>query len=129
MDMEMDNEPKIQTGNIVEKLAQFEDYWNPRVVGKLNGQMVKLVKFQGKFDWHAHDHEEEFFLVIQGKFTMEFRTHNLMLEKDDFVIVPKGVEHRPVSEKEVHVLLFEPESMLNTGNVQSDKTRSSLEHI
>ena len=125
----MTQHPDLQTGNIVEKLAQFEDYWNPRVVGKLNGQMVKLVKFQGKFDWHAHDQEEEFFLVIQGEFTMEFRTHHLNLEKNDYVIVPKGVDHRPVAEEEVHVLLFEPDSTLNTGNIQSDKTRISIEHI
>ncbi|MHA1612632.1 MAG: cupin domain-containing protein [Promethearchaeota archaeon] len=91
--------------------------------------MVKLVKFQGEFEWHAHDHEEEFFLVIQGNFMMEFRTHYLKLEKNDFVIVPKGVDHRPVAEDEVHLLLFEPESTLNIGNVQSEKTRDSLDHI
>ncbi|MHA1519836.1 MAG: cupin domain-containing protein [Promethearchaeota archaeon] len=125
----MEENSKIQTGNIIEKFTQFDDYWNPRIVGKLNGQMVKLVKFQGEFEWHAHDHEEEFFLVIQGNFTMEFRTHYLKLEKNDFVIVPKGVDHRPVAEDEVHLLLFEPESTLNTGNVQSEKTRDSLDHI
>jgi mannose-6-phosphate isomerase-like protein (cupin superfamily) len=125
----MEKTPKLQTGNIIDKLAQFEDYWNPRVVGRLNGQMVKLVKFQGEFDWHAHAQEEEFFLVIYGQFSMEFRTHRLQLEKNDFVIVPKGVDHRPVAEKEVHVLLFEPDSTLNTGNMQSDKTRISIEHI
>jgi len=125
----MEKTPKLQTGNIVEKLALFEDYWNPRVVGKLNGQMVKLVKFQGTFDWHTHNQEAEFFLVIQGKFTMEFRSHHLKLEKNDFIIVPEGVEHRPVAETEVHVLLFEPETTLNTGNRQSEKTRVSLENI
>jgi mannose-6-phosphate isomerase-like protein (cupin superfamily) len=125
----MEKNPKIQTGNIVKKLAQFEDYWNPRVVGVLNGQMIKLVKFQGSFDWHAHNQEDEFFLVIHGQFMMEFRTHHLNLEKNDFVIVPHGVEHRPVAETEVHVLLFEPEATLNTGNVHTEKTHHSLEHI
>ena len=104
--------------NIQEKLALFHDHWNPRIVGELNGQHVKLVKFQGEFIWHKHDHEDELFLVIKGRFRMEFRDRHVWLEEGEFLIVPRGVEHRPVAEDEVHVLLFEPAGTLNTGDVR-----------
>jgi mannose-6-phosphate isomerase-like protein (cupin superfamily) len=112
--------PKMEKVNIEEKLSHFHDHWNPRIVGDLNGQHVKLVKFQGEFIWHHHENEDELFLVIKGRFRMDFRDHPLWLEEGEFLIVPRGVEHRPVAPDEVHVLLFEPVSTLNTGNV-SDK--------
>lgn len=120
----------LQKINIQDKLHLFNDYWNPRVVGKLNGQLVKLVKFKGEFVWHKHDDEDEMFLVISGAFNMELRDKTLTISKGDFIIIPRGTEHRPVADKEVHVMLFEPDSTLNTGNaVESDLTRHGLEEI
>jgi mannose-6-phosphate isomerase-like protein (cupin superfamily) len=110
--------------NLREKLAQFTDDWSPKIIGELNGQHVKLVKFQGEFVWHHHDHEDELFLVVKGRFRMEFRDDAVWLEEGECIIVPRGVEHRPVAETEVHVLLFEPASTLNTGNVQNERTVS-----
>jgi len=101
----------------------------PRVAGELNGQQVKLVKFSGPFVWHHHDVEDELFLVVKGRFRMEFRDRHVWIEKGEFLIVPHGVEHRPVAEEEVHVLLFEPAATLNTGNVQNDLTVEALERI
>jgi len=115
--------------NIAQKLSLFNDHWNPRIVGELNGQHVKLAKFQGEFIWHKHDDEDELFLVLEGKFTMEFRDKKVELNKGDFLIVPKGVEHRPVAEHEVSVMLFEPVSTLNTGDTRSDLTKDRLEKI
>ena len=100
----------LQKINIQEKFDAFSDYWNPRVVGKLNGQLVKLVKFKGEFVWHKHDHEDEMFLVIKGEFNMELRDKTLNISKGDFIIIPKGTEHRPVANNEVQVMLFEPDS-------------------
>ncbi len=108
--------------NLREKLALFADQWSPKVVGELNGQQVKLVKLVGEFVWHSHDHEDELFLVVSGRFRMEFRDRNVWLEEGEFLIVPRGVEHRPVAEEEVHVLLFEPATTLNTGNVRDERT-------
>ena len=108
--------------SIADKLSQFSDYYNPRIVGELNGQQVKLVKFLGEFVWHHHEHEDELFLVVKGRFTMEFRDRLVPLEEGEFLIVPRGVEHRPVATDEVHVLLFEPATTLNTGNVVSERT-------
>jgi len=115
--------------NIAEKLALFQDHWHPRIVGELNGQHVKLVKFQGEFVWHQHDHEDELFLVVSGQFKMEFRDKTVELRENEFLIVPKGVEHRPVAEQEVAVLLFEPASTLNTGNTTGILTRDTLDKI
>ncbi len=112
-----------------EKLATFSAHWQPKIVGELNGQMVKLVKFQGEFVWHHHDHEDELFLVVQGRFRMEFRDRHVWLEEGEFLVVPRGVQHRPVAEEEAHVLLFEPASTLNTGNVQNERTVAHLERI
>jgi len=108
--------------NLQEKLAAFTDHWNPRIVGQLNGQHVKLVKFQGEFVWHHHDHEDELFLVVKGRFRMDFRDREVWLDEGELLIVPRGVEHRPVAPSEVHVLLFEPASTLNTGNVENERT-------
>jgi mannose-6-phosphate isomerase-like protein (cupin superfamily) len=116
---ELDDIVKV---NLREKLALFDAHWEPKIVGELNGQHVKLVKFQGEFVWHHHEHEDELFLVVKGGFTMEFRDRNIALEEGEFLIVPRGVEHRPVAEHEVHVLLFEPATTLNTGNVVTERT-------
>jgi len=119
----------IEKVNLLDKLASFSDYWNPRIVGELNGQHVKLVKFQGPFVWHKHDHEDELFFVVKGQFRMEFRDRDIDLAEGDFLIVPRGAEHRPVAEREAQVMLFEPASTLNTGNVESGLTRRNLERI
>ena len=108
--------------NLAEKFGQFSEHWSPKVVGELNGQQVKLSKFRGAFVWHHHEHEDELFLVHRGKFRMEFRDHTVDLAPGDFLIVPRGVEHRPVADEEVEVVLFEPAGTLNTGNVVDDRT-------
>jgi len=116
--------------SIADKLSQFSDYFNPRLVGELNGQHVKLVKFQGEFVWHHHEDEDELFLVVEGRFRIDFRDRQEWIEEGEFLIVPRGVEHRPVAEEEVAVLLFEPASTLNTGNVQDDAlTRANLQRL
>jgi mannose-6-phosphate isomerase-like protein (cupin superfamily) len=115
--------------NIAQKLSLFNDYFNPRVVGELNGQQVKLVKFQGEFVWHKHDHEDELFYVVKGKFQMFFRDKTVEINENEFLIVPRGVEHKPVAEEEVSIMLFEPATTLNTGDVESDLTRNDLERI
>lgn len=115
--------------NISEKLELFQDHWNPRIVGELNGQQVKLAKFQGEFVWHKHDQEDELFLVLKGKFTMEFRDRRVELKVGEFLIVPRGVEHRPVAAEEVAVMLFEPADTLNTGDQQGEMTREKLDWV
>jgi len=115
--------------NIEEKLLLFSDYFNPRIVGELNGQQVKLVKFKGEFVWHKHDHEDEMFYVIKGKFKMEFRDRTVEINEQEFLIVPRGIEHKPTAENEVSIMLFEPASTLNTGNTKGDLTRDILEKI
>lgn len=115
--------------NLAEKFALFSDHWSPRIVGELNGQQVKLAKFQGEFVWHHHEHEDELFLVIRGAFRMEFRDRSVELQAGEFLIVPRGVEHRPVADHEVEVLLFEPASTLNTGSTGGERTVFSLETI
>jgi len=115
--------------NIAERLTRFHEPWQPKIVGELNGQHVKLVKFQGAFVWHHHEQEDELFLVAKGRFRMEFRDRQVWLEEGEFLIVPHGVEHRPVADEEAHVLLFEAASTLNTGNVISDFTLPELERL
>lgn len=115
--------------NITEKMQLFADHWSPKVVGDLNGQQVKLVKFKGEFVWHHHDEEDEMFLVVKGRFRMELRDRDIWLEPGEFIIVPRGVEHRPVADDEVEVMLFEPASTLNTGNAESELTKEELERI
>jgi mannose-6-phosphate isomerase-like protein (cupin superfamily) len=115
--------------NLAQKLALFTAHWQPKVVGDLNGQQVKLVKFQGPFLWHQHESEDELFLVVKGRFRMEFRDRNVLLEEGEFLIVPRGTEHRPVADEEAHVLLFEPASTLNTGNVQNERTIARPERL
>ena len=115
--------------NIPEKLSLFNDHWNPKIVGELNGQHVKLAKFKGEFVWHKHDDEDEMFYVLKGSFKMEFRDKTVELNENEFIIVPKGVEHRPVAEEEVAVMLFEPASTLNTGDTEGELTQENLEWI
>lgn len=115
--------------NLLEKFALFQEHWKPRIAGELNGQQVKLVKFNGPFVWHRHEMEDELFLVVSGRFRMELRDRQIWLEEGEFLIVPRGVEHRPVADQEVCVLLFEPANTLNTGNVQDALTTERLEFI
>lgn len=115
--------------NLADKFSRIHDYWKPRIAGELNGQYVKLVKFTGEFVWHHHDDEDELFLVVKGRFRMELRDRQIWLEEGEFLIVPRSVEHRPVAEEEVHVLLFEPSKTLNTGNVRGERTVDELERI
>ena len=127
--------------NLREKFSLINDHWNPRIAGELNGQLVKLVKFQGPFTWHHHDSEDELFLVVKGRFKMEFREaatetsgstkqqRDVWIEAGEFIIVPRGVEHRPVADEECEVLLFEPASTLNTGNVRDEFTVPTLDWV
>lgn len=115
--------------NLAEKLASFSEQWSPKIVGALNGQYVKLVKFKGEFVWHHHEVEDEMFLVVGGRIVIQFRDRDVALGPGEFVIVPRGVEHRPVAVEEASVLLFEPQSTLNTGNVRNERTRETLQTI
>lgn len=120
----------IEKVNIHEKLGQFSDHWNPRIVGALNGQHVKLVKAQGVFDWHVHEHEDEMFFVVKGSFEMHLRDRIIPISEGEFIIIPKGTEHRPVAPQEVQVMLFEPASTVNTGdNPDSDFTQKKVDWI
>jgi mannose-6-phosphate isomerase-like protein (cupin superfamily) len=119
----------IEKVNLRDKLSLFNAHWDPKIVGELNGQQVKLVKFKGEFVWHHHEHEDELFLVVRGNFVMELRDRRIPLEAGEFLIVPRGVEHRPVAENEVDVLLFEPATTLNTGNVVTERTIRTLERL
>jgi len=124
----------MQKVRLADKLALFHEHFSPKVVGELNGQHVKLVKFQGDFVWHHHDREDEMFLVLHGAFRMDYRDEagaerSIDLREGEFLIVPHGVEHRPRAEREVHILLFEPAGTLNTGNVRSEQTVDVLENI
>jgi mannose-6-phosphate isomerase-like protein (cupin superfamily) len=115
--------------NLAEKFSAFNDYFNPRIVGELNGQQVKLVKFQGEFIWHHHDNEDELFYVVKGSFDMFFRDKKITINAGEFLIVPRGVEHKPVAKQEVSIMLFEPATTLNTGNVIGEKTVANPEFI
>ena len=115
--------------NLSEKFNLFSEYWSPKIVGELNGQHVKLVKFKGPFVWHHHENEDELFLVIKGSFTMEFRDKTVVINENEFLIVPKGVEHKPVAIDEVSVMLFEPAGTLNTGDTRGESTQETLDVI
>lgn len=119
----------MQKVNINNKLSLFTDHWNPRIAGELNGQHVKLVKLKGEFVWHSHEEEDELFLVISGQLIMELRDQTIVINENEFLIVPRGVEHRPVAKEEVSVLLFEPAGTVNTGKTVSDLTKTQLEKI
>jgi len=115
--------------NINEKLSLFNEFWNPKIVGELNGQYVKLVKLKGEFVWHKHDNEDEMFFVIKGRLKMEFRDKIVELNENEFIIVPRGFEHKPVAKEEVSVMLFEPVSVLNTGDTRNEFTKEHIEKI
>ena len=116
--------------NLAAAFATFHDHWNPRVAGDINNFQVKLAKFAGKFDWHHHEQEDEFFLVVGGRMKMGFRDRDVIVEPGEFIIVPHGTEHRPEAlDGECHVLMIEPNSTLNTGNVETEKTRKALERL
>lgn len=114
---------------LADKFSQITDHWKPHIVGELNGQQVKLAKFKGPFTWHHHEQEDEFFFVVKGSFVMELRDKNIELQEGDFLVVPRGVEHRPNAEEEVWVMLFEPASILNTGNTENEFTQKQLNRI
>ncbi|WP_462221123.1 cupin domain-containing protein [Ferruginibacter sp.] len=115
--------------NIAEKLSLFNDYCNPRIIGELNGQQVKAVKLNGEFIWHKHDNEDELFMVMKGTLFMELRDKTITINEGEFLIVPRGTEHKPVAKEEVHILLFEPATTLNTGEVQNELTKTVLQKL
>ena len=115
--------------NLIEKFSLFKEQWSQKIVGELNGQMVKLVKFKGPFVWHHHDHEDELFYVVKGRFEMEFENETVTINPGEFIIVPRGIEHRPNAKEECEVMLFEPGTTLNTGNVENERTKKQLEHL
>jgi len=118
--------PKV---NLAEKFSQVTELWKPYIAAELNGQYVKLDKIKGEFVFHHHEHEDELFLVVKGRFRMEYRDHQEWIEEGEFVVVPRGVEHKPVADEECWFLLFEPKTTLNTGNVVNERTRRELEHV
>ena len=119
----------MESINIHQKLSLFSDYWNPRVIGDLNGQQVKIAKLKGEFIWHKHDNEDELFYVIKGILKMEFRDKTVQINENEFIIVPRGIEHKPVAENEVWLMLFEPGTTLNTGNVINELTKDNLDKL
>lgn len=119
----------MHTVNLADKFSKFQDHFNPRVLGEINDFVVKAVKLKGEFVWHHHDQEDEMFLVVKGTLRMKFRTHEAVVREGEFVIVPHGVEHMPVAEEEAHIILLEPKTTLNTGNIVNERTVSQLERI
>jgi len=119
----------IEKANLAQKFKLVDEYWSPRIAGELNDSYVKLVKLKGEFVWHQHDAEDELFLVITGHLTIRLRDQAVELDSGEFVIIPRGVEHLPIAEEEAHVLLLEPKSTLNTGNVQSERTVADLKRV
>ena len=115
--------------NLREKFDLFDDYWSPKIVGEINDAHVKAVKLKGEFVWHHHEHEDEMFLVVKGSMVIRFRDRDVRLDAGEFLIVPRGVEHMPVADEEAHVLLFEPKSTLNTGNVRDERTATHLPRL
>jgi mannose-6-phosphate isomerase-like protein (cupin superfamily) len=115
--------------DLKEKFSLFNEYWRSKIAGELNGQYVKLAKLKGEFVWHHHEHEDELFMVVKGKLAIKLKGQNIELNEGQFFIIPRGVEHLPVVEKECHVMLLEPKSVLNTGNTKNEKTVEKLETI
>ncbi|SHO62771.1 MULTISPECIES: cupin domain-containing protein [Algoriphagus] len=115
--------------NLEQKFQLFTEHWSPKIVGELNGQHVKLAKLKGEFVWHKHDHEDELFFVVKGNFKMEYRDKTVIVNENEFLIVPKGVEHKPVADEEVWVMLFEPATTLNTGDTENELTKHILDRI
>jgi mannose-6-phosphate isomerase-like protein (cupin superfamily) len=119
----------MNTINLAEKFAAFQDHYRPRIVAELNENYIKAVKLKGEFVWHHHDNEDEMFLVVKGTLRMKFRDHEALIAPGEFIIVPRGVDHLPIADEEVSVILIEPKSTLNTGNITNERTVSQLEHI
>jgi mannose-6-phosphate isomerase-like protein (cupin superfamily) len=119
----------MNTINLKEKFSRFSDYCKPRIIGEVNDCHVKAVKLKGEFIWHHHENEDELFLVVKGTLRMKFREHEAVVREGEFIIVPRGAEHCPVADEEVHVVLIEPKSTLNTGNITNERTVAQLEHI
>ena len=119
----------IEKVNLSEKFGLFVEHWSPKIAGEVNDSYVKLVKFSGDFVWHKHEHEDEMFLVVKGEIVIKLRDGDVRLGEGEFVIIPRGVEHKPVADAEAHVLLFEPRTVLNTGDVVEERTRPVLERI
>jgi mannose-6-phosphate isomerase-like protein (cupin superfamily) len=119
----------VEKVNLAEKFAKISEYWKPYIAAELNGQLVKLDKLKGEFVWHHHEHEDEMFLVVKGRFRIEFRDKTVELREGEFIVVPRRVEHRPVAEDEAWILLFEPGTTLNTGNVENAMTLRELERV
>src|SRR5580765_334466 len=119
----------MQTVNLADKFSQFHERYSPKILGEVNDSYVKAVKLQGEFVWHHHDHEDEMFLVVKGELRMRFRDHEETVRPGEFIIVPRGVEHLPSAEQETHILLFEPKTTLNTGNIVSERTVANLEKV
>jgi mannose-6-phosphate isomerase-like protein (cupin superfamily) len=119
----------METINLQEKFSLFSDYWNPRIIGEVNDCHVKVVKLKGEFVWHHHEHEDELFLVVKGALRMKFRDHETLVREGEFIIVPRGVEHLPVAGNEVHIVLIEPKTTLNTGNITNERTVAQLQRI
>jgi len=115
--------------NIKEKLSLFSEQWNPKIIAELNGQQVKLARLKGEFTWHKHDNEDELFFVVKGKLTIQFREKNVVINEGELIVVPRGVEHNPVAEEEVEVMLFEPATTINTGDVQSNLRLENLDWV
>jgi mannose-6-phosphate isomerase-like protein (cupin superfamily) len=121
------NDPRAV--NLADMFSRFQEHWSPKIVGEVNDSLVKLVKLKGEFVWHHHEREDELFLVVKGKLRLKLRDKDLVLGPGEFAIIPHGVEHLPVAEEETHVLLFEPNSTLNTGNVRNDRTVATLDRL
>ena len=119
----------IRKVNLAEMFGRFQDQWKPKIVGEVNDSLVKLVKFRGEFVWHHHDREDELFLVVKGRMRMQLRDRDVVVEPGEFIIIPHGVEHKPVAEQDTEVLLFEPNSTLNTGNIRNERTVPELDHL
>jgi len=119
----------IEKVNLAEKFSRFSDHWSPKIVGELNDSYVKAVKLQGEFLWHHHENEDELFLVVRGQLTMRLRDRTVEVNAGEFIIIPRGVEHLPVAEEETHVILLEPKSTLNTGNVRNERTVAELKRL
>ncbi len=119
----------IEKVNLSEKFGLFQEHWSPKIAGEVNDAYVKLVKLSGDFVWHKHEEEDEMFLVVKGEITIRLRDGDVRLGEGEFVVIPRGVEHKPVAEAEAHVLLFEPKTVLNTGDVVEERTRPVLERI
>lgn len=115
--------------NLQDKLALFQEYWSPKIVGELNDSYIKLAKIKDEFVWHKHDNEDELFFIIKGKLTIKFRDHIVHLQEGELIVIPKGVEHLPIAEEEVHIMLIEPKTTINTGDTMSELTKTQLDRL